>query len=118
LIHNPRNYKRSSLEKKFEKLWNRTWKNIDLTAELSLVPNRKFRSDYLHEPTGITIEIHGGSYMAKSGHSHQGRLDDYEKQNLLLINGHPTFTLGTSQINQFWVNTIGKYLDANNQQKS
>ena len=110
MILNPDKRKRSSLEKKFEKLWLKKWNSIDLIVEQILVPGRKFRSDYLHQKTKTTIEIHGGTFMPRSGHSHANKLDDYEKQNLLLREGYTMLVLGTSQVNDYWVNFIGNYL--------
>lgn len=93
-------WKRSSLEKKFERLWELTYPEITLVVEQQLVPGRKFRSDYYHEESKTSVELQGGTYLKFSSHKGAGSLKDYYKNNQLLLQGIVTILLGTSDIDR------------------
>lgn len=105
-------YKRSSLERQFENLWKSHYPQIDLEVEARLIPNRQYRCDYVHRESKTVIEIAGGTYLgSKGGHSSaSGIRKDYEKNNLLLLEGYRTFFLGTGQITLKNVRMIGEFL--------
>jgi hypothetical protein len=104
-------YDRSILEKRFETIWESFFPDIDLIVEVSLVPQRRFRVDYLHESSRVTIEINGGQFMRQGGHSSSsGKLKDAEKQNLLVVNNYKPFVLWTTAVNSENIKLIGDYI--------
>jgi very-short-patch-repair endonuclease len=104
-------YTRSSLEKAFERIWVWNFPSLDLHVEQKLVPGRQFRCDYAHLPSKTVIEIHGGMFMARGGHSTMsGKASDAEKQNLLVINGYRPFLLWTNQVTPEFVKQIGEFI--------
>lgn len=105
-------YKRSPLERQFENLWKSHYPRIDLEVEVCLIPHRRYRCDYVHQGTKTVIEIAGGTYLgSKGGHSSaSGIRKDYEKNNLLLLEGYRTFFLGTGQVTLKNVKMIGDFI--------
>lgn len=107
-------YNRSSLEKKFEKLWEAAFSDIPLYVEDTNVKGRKFRSDYTHRATKTVIEIHGGQYIGTSGHHGNQAKKDADKQNLLVAQGYHPFILWTTMVTKANIELIGNYIIANN----
>jgi very-short-patch-repair endonuclease len=105
-------YKRSSLESKFEKLWEQNCSDIALEVEVLLVPGRKFRSDFYHRASGVVIEVHGGQFMKSGGHnSAAGLKRDAEKQNALTILGYKCLVLHTTQVTKDNIIMIRDFID-------
>jgi hypothetical protein len=70
----------SKLESRFAHLWAARYPEIDLSSEYKFHPDRKYRLDFAHLPSQVGIEIQGGLFMAKSGHSSiHGMLRDCRK---------------------------------------
>ena len=96
----------SSLEYKFDVLWNKLHPNIDLETEVKLIPKRRFRFDYVHKKSMIAVEINGQIWR-KGGHSSgKGLLRDYEKLNLAQAQGFVVFQLAGCMITPDWLNII------------
>ncbi len=96
----------SSLERKFEYLWEELHPDIDLFTELSLIPKRKYRFDFVSKEAKVVIEING-QIWTKGGHSSgTGLMRDYEKNNLVQILGYIVFQLSGDMINEYWLNNI------------
>jgi very-short-patch-repair endonuclease len=99
--------KRSNLELEFSRLWRRRHPDIELTDEHSPVPRRRFRLDFAHLPTKVGIEIQGGTYKAGLYHSSGKGLDtDYEKMNLVQMEGWIVFQLSNKMITSLWIEKI------------
>lgn len=103
----------SQLELKFKKLWNRTYPDCPLVEELTgVIPGRRFRFDFAHTQSRVLIEINGGVFMGKSGHSSaKGIMRDYEKNNLAVSNGWVIFQLANKMINKENAELIKKTID-------
>ena len=81
--------KQSTLERKFEALWNETLKtreDIDptklrLTSELQFARHlkRKYRFDFAHEQSRVAIELQGGVYNRGAHVRPEGYRNDCEK---------------------------------------
>lgn len=96
----------SNLENQFESLWTYLFPDIDLNTEVTLIPKRRFRFDYVHEPSKVAIEINGQIWH-KGGHSSgKGLQRDYEKLNLAQSLGYKVFQLSGNMINEEWLNII------------
>lgn len=100
----------SYLERQFEQLWTYYYPNIDLEAEVLLVPNRKFRFDYVHLPSKTAIELNGGLY-SRGRHSRGiGQEKDYEKALLANLEGYLVINLGTNQIKAEFLEMVYKVI--------
>ncbi|MEN9566322.1 MAG: hypothetical protein RLZZ69_1518 [Cyanobacteriota bacterium] len=110
-IINSKNYNRSSLERKFDILWNKVNPDLDLEIERMLIPGRRYRTDYLHTNTKTVIEVHGGEFMSVGGHkTAKGISEDAKKQNALVILGYKPFVLHTSMVNGVEIKRIGEVI--------
>jgi very-short-patch-repair endonuclease len=97
----------SNLEIKFRKLWENSYPSIILQQEKTIIKGRKFRFDFIYLPSKVAIEINGGIWMGKSGHSSgKGIQRDYEKINLAQVSGWIVFQLSSEMINDKWINSI------------
>ena len=76
----------------FERLW-RELAGPALKRELELIPGRKFRSDYTHVPSKVTVEIHGGVWMGGRHVRGQGFRNDRIKRDLLEDLGYKVYEL-------------------------
>lgn len=73
--------KKDGLKNKFEMLW-KSCNGPELIKEYKFIPDRKYRSDYYHKESKTIIELEGGIYCEKMGHSSvTGRIRDIEKYN-------------------------------------
>ena len=98
----------SNLELEFERMWTLFYPQIDLETEVRLIPQRKFRFDYVHSQSKVAIEINGGIY-GKGGHSSiKGIQRDYEKNNLAQSLGYCVFNLSAKMINPEWLTIIAE----------
>jgi very-short-patch-repair endonuclease len=96
----------SHLELRFDRLWEELFPDIDLEAEVCLVPGRRFRYDYVHFEAKVAIEINGQIWR-KGGHSSgKGLKRDYEKSNLAQLLGYCVFQLSEDMIEESWLNKI------------
>lgn len=102
----------SHLELQFDFLWEYLYPDIDLETEWQAIPDRKFRFDYFHPQSKIAIEINGGIWMEKGGHSYGDNLiSDYEKYNLAIANGIRLFILSSEMIDDSWLKLIAETID-------
>lgn len=100
----------SKLELQFEQLWVELYPDIDLEAEVRLIPNRKFRFDYVHFPTKTAIEINGGNWNYGRHCRPQSLLSEYEKINLAQLLGFTVFILSGEMINDIWLQKISDFI--------
>ena len=104
----------SKIEEKFIALWKKKYPLIILDREVQLIPSRRFRFDFVHNPSQVAIEIQGGTY-ARSPQSHGtgvGLDRDYNKYNLAQYHGYLVFQLSCKMINELWVELIYESIDS------
>lgn len=101
----------SKLELQFEQLWVDLYPDIDLEAEVQLIPNRKFRFDYVHFISKTAIEINGGNWNYGRHCRPQSLLKEYEKINLAQLLGFNVFILSGEMINDTWLQKIGDFIN-------
>lgn len=83
--------KQAILVNSFRRIWYDLCE-IKLEEEFRFHPERKFRCDFCHLPTRTCIEIEGGIFNRKGGHSSiTGILRDIEKYNELNFLGFRLF---------------------------
>jgi len=98
----------SKLELEFENLWDQLFPDIDLEVEKKLIPDRRFRFDYVNFESKVAVEING-QIWSKGGHSSGGGLNrDYEKLNLAQSLGYIVFQLSAEMITSQWLNLIAE----------
>lgn len=108
----------STLELTFDRLWDDLYPDIDLIAEVSLIPGRRFRFDYVHPGAKVAIEINGQIWH-KGGHSSgRGLMKDYEKLNLASSLGYCVFQLSDEMINARWLELIAATVQRRLEEKS
>lgn len=62
---------------------------LTLIPEFKFSADRDFRFDFFHEPSGVALEVMGGVWMARGGHTTgAGYVKDMEKENLALSLGY------------------------------
>jgi hypothetical protein len=97
----------SHLEQQFADLWLSLYPDIDRGSEYRFSPPRRYRWDFCHLESKVAIEIQGGVWMGKSGHSGgTGVLKDYEKLCLAATKGWRVFLLADSMINDEYLGAI------------
>ena len=102
----------SKLELQFDALWESLYPALDLEVEQQLIPNRRFRFDYVHLGSKVAVELNGQIWH-KGGHSSgSGLLRDYEKLNLAQQSGYVVFQLSAEMINERWLNLIAHTIKA------
>ena len=102
----------SHLEQQFADLWLSLYPTIDLHSEYRFSPPRRYRWDFCHPESKVAIEIQGGVWMGKSGHSGgTGVLKDYEKLCLAAALGWRVFLLAESMINDEYLETIARAIE-------
>lgn len=62
------------------------------------IPDRDYSTDIAYPATMLLIEVDGGTWMKKSGHSGAGKERDCHKDALALILGYKTLRVTPSQI--------------------
>jgi hypothetical protein len=88
----------SSLELKFDELWNSLYPDVDLDTEIQLIPRRKFRFDYVHYASKTAIELNGGIFINGGHTGGRSQIRDYKKNLLAMMEGYVVITLGTDMI--------------------
>jgi hypothetical protein len=97
----------SHLEQQFADLWVSRYPDIDLHSEYRFSPPRRYRWDFCHLESKVAIEIQGGVWMGKSGHSGgTGLVKDYEKLCLAAASGWRVFLLAESMITDEYLGSI------------
>ncbi len=97
----------SHLEQQFADLWLNLYPHIDLHSEYRFSPPRRYRWDFCHLESKVAIEIQGGVWMGKSGHSGgTGLVKDYEKLCLAAASGWRVFLLAESMITDEYLGSI------------
>jgi hypothetical protein len=96
----------------FANLWVTLYPAIDLHSEYRFSPPRRYRWDYAHPTSKVAIEIQGGVWMGRSGHSGgTGLLKDYEKLNLAASLGWRVFLLTEATIDDRMLGIIAESID-------
>ena len=97
----------SHLEIEFSNLWDSLHPEIPLETEYIGIPGRRFRFDFANPESKVAIEINGGVWNPRMGHSTgRGLIKDYEKSNLAQCSGWIVFSLASSMINREWLTKI------------
>ena len=100
----------SKLELQFEQLWEAYFSHIDLEAEVKLIPNRRFRFDFVHHPSKTIIEINGGNWKYGRHCRPQSLLSEYEKLNLAQLSGYKVFILTAEMLTNEWLQLIADFI--------
>lgn len=100
----------SLLESQFEDLWVNLYPDIELIAEVQLIPKRRFRFDYVHLPSKTAIEINGGNWNYGRHCRPQSLLSEYEKINLAQLQGYRVFILSGEMITTEWLEKIANHI--------
>lgn len=83
-----RTLRASYLEEYFARLWRQHGCKCPLQAEYRFHPPRLFRFDFAWPDKKVAVEIEGGIYMAKGGHTNvKGFNANCEKHNLATLDG-------------------------------
>lgn len=102
----------SYLENQFRSLWNCYYPNKDLYAQYRFAPPRKYTLDFADPTKRIGIEIQGGIWQSKSGHSGgTGVTEDAEKICLASILGWRIFQLVGAAITKDNLDAIAETID-------
>ena len=100
----------SNLEQLFEVQWESLYPDFELWAEQKLIPNRRFRFDFVHYPSKVAIEINGGNW-AGGRHTRAGALNkEYEKILLAALEGYLVLFLSQDQITDDYLEIISQIL--------
>jgi hypothetical protein len=100
----------SKLELKFLDLWQHLHPSIELIPEVKLIPQRRFRFDFVHLNSKTAIELNGGNFI-NGRHTRPVALNnEYEKMNLALLNGYRVFILSSQMVNERWLSDISHYI--------
>ncbi len=67
-------------------------------AELALIPGRRFRCDLVWEAARIVCEVQGGSFVAGRHSRGMGQIKDWEKLNLLALDGWKVIQVSPRQV--------------------
>lgn len=68
-------------------------------SEQRLIPGRRFRCDFVWRDARIVLEVQGGIWLKRGGHSGgKAQLDDMEKINLLQLNGFRVLQVTPKQV--------------------
>lgn len=96
----------SILERRFDLVW-RACKGPELQEEVKLIPGRRFRCDFYHEPTRTVIELEGlnGRHQRIAGF-----ITDTEKYLLLTLAGFRVVRLTSKQITVEWIERLVKFV--------
>ncbi len=106
----------SVLELEFESIWNSLYPEIDLYPEQRIIPNRRFRFDYVNFNAKVAIEINGQIWH-KGGHSSgNGLIRDYQKNNLAIAHGFVVFQLSSEMIENDWLKIIAQTIQERERQ--
>ena len=98
----------SCLEFQFDLLWEELFPELDLATEVRLIPQRRFKFDYVNFPGKVAIEINGQIWH-KGGHSTgKSLMRDYEKLNLAQKEGYCVFQLSKEMITEKWLIAIAE----------
>ena len=107
----------SHLEQQFTDLWLSLYPTIDLHSEHRFSPPRRYRWDFCHLESKVAIEIQGGVWMGRSGHSGgTGLVKDYEKLCLAAELGWRVFLLADSMITWEYLGSIATAISLGLQQ--
>lgn len=104
----------STLEWTFAQEWLLRYPHIDLYSEYRFDKKRRYRWDFCHLDSMVAIEIQGGVWMKKSGHSGgTGTIDDYKKYCFGTSLGWRIFPLADCMICEEYLDSIAATILAN-----
>lgn len=108
----------SPLEAKFINLWNELYPDTPLHQEVKIIPKRQFRFDFVHRFSKVAIEINGGNWV-RGRHTQAGPLNkEYEKLNLVQMEGYQVFILDNKMITEKWLSKIYETIRFNSVKRS
>lgn len=102
----------SALERTFETLWNRHFREIKLEREYSFAKDigRRFRADFAHLEMRVLIEIEGGIWTQGRHTNPVGYSKDCDKYNLATLYGWKVIRLTQNQLNDDYIIMIGEWI--------
>lgn len=104
-------HSRNDLSGKFSSIW-RILNGPKLEEEFRFHPGRKFRVDFCHLSTRTCIEIEGGIFNKRGGHSSiTGILRDIEKYNEMTYLGFRLIRLHTKSIDVENITRLIRFLE-------
>jgi hypothetical protein len=83
----------STLETRFEMLWNHVAKGPKLEREVQFCPSRRWRFDFAHRPTMLAFEMEGGVWSRGRHLRPIGFVKDCEKYNAATLLGWRVFRI-------------------------
>lgn len=103
---------KSALERTFETLWNRHFREIKLEREYLFAKEigRKFRADFVHLENKVLIEIEGGIYSNGRHTRGNGFSNDCDKYNIATIFGWKVIRLTQHQLIDDYIILIGEWI--------
>jgi len=110
----------STLEKKFQANWNKTYPATKLVREYKFSDTccrtgcrqRGYRFDFAHPKSKVAIEIQGGTHLPYGAHSSAAGLQrDYEKLAIASSKGWRVFMLSGSMIETRYLKMIKKTIE-------
>lgn len=102
---------KSHLEEKFIFLWEQKYPHIILDREVKLIPNRRFRFDFVHSDSKVAIEINGGNW-GRGRHTRASALDsEYAKINLAQLEGWEVYLLSGDMLTDEWLGRVGERIN-------
>lgn len=99
----------SGLESKFALLWKAA-AGPELVPEYRFAPPRRWRFDFAHIESRVSIEIEGGTWNGGRHTRGRGFEADCEKYNTATLNGWRVFRLTANMITHEWVERIVGFL--------
>ena len=96
----------SHLERLFEIYWEDLFPRVTLWAEQRLIPNRRFRFDFVHFPSKVAIEINGGNWVRGRHTRPQNLNQEYEKILLASKEGFIVLPLSQDQVTPEYLTLI------------
>lgn len=91
-------YRRELLKRAFETVW-RALEGPELQEEFEFHPERGWRFDFCHLPTKAAVELEGGTWLDKGGHTTgKGYSKDCQKYNEAQLLGYRVFRFTSDMI--------------------
>lgn len=105
----------SKPEQEFEALWERTFPDVDLIKEVRLIKGRRWRWDWVHEPSRTALELDGGGWLHGRHHRPQGRINDNEKDLAALEAGYVTIRFVPEMVDTELLHQIHRVMEQREQ---
>lgn len=111
-------YKCSSFESRFEKLWDELFPEVVWVRQVLAIPKHRFAFDYQLKDKPLLVECQGSAFMGHKkiggqyyipmrGHnSPDGIARDHEKHNLAVSHGYTLFYISEKLFTEDWLTNL------------